>query len=324
MSVQESACRYRPLVSEHHLETLLLFRNTRGKGQTIVWLVFAVGSAIFVGLKNVWTRSFATSIEPRTMVFSTFFLTAVLGTAYVAVSGIPVIEQRFFWAIIAASLIDVVAITLLTRAIFMSDLSDAYPLVALTPVFTLLTSFILLGETPSLLGLSGVLVIVVGAYLLRVEAVQESIFKPFKLLFKDAGARYMMLTALMFSLMGPLFKTGMQASSPAFALTVSQWLTTLWLALIYLARGTLGNTIRELRVHFGQLAGLSVTNFMQAILTFFAFQFAFVAYVSSVKRLGILFTVLFGYIAFKERGALRGALAGTVMLVGLIMVSLGN
>ena len=288
-----------------------------------MWLVFAIGAAVSVALKNVWTRSFATSVEPGTMVFSTFFLTAILGSVYVAVSGIPVVENRFLSAIIAASLIDVVAITLLTRAIFISDLSDSYPLVALTPVFAVGTSFIILGEAPSLLGLSGVIVIVAGAYLLRVEAKQDSIFKPFKLLFRDAGARYMMLTALLFSLMGPLFKTAMEASSPGFALTTSQWLTTLWLAFLYLARGTLGTTVRELRRHFWQLSGLSVTNFMQAILTFIAFQFAFVAYVSSVKRLGILFTVLFGYIAFRERGALRGALAGAVMLVGLIMVSLG-
>lgn len=306
-----------------HLATCRYFGNTRPKGKIIVWLVLAISAAVFLGLKNVWTRSFATSVEPRTMVFSTFFLTALLGSAYVAFTGIPEIENRFFWSVTAASLVDVVAITVLTRAIFMSDLSDSYPLVALTPVFTVGTAFILLGEAPSILGLSGVIVIVVGAYLLRVEAKQENIFKPFKLLFRDAGARYMMLTALMFSLMGPLFKTGMEASSPGFALTISQWLTTLWLTLLYFFRGTLGKTIRELRLHFWQLAGLSVTNFMQAILTFIAFQFAFVAYVSSVKRLGILFTVLFGYIAFRERGALRGALAGAVMLAGLVMVSLG-
>lgn len=289
----------------------------------MLWLVFAIGSAVFVALKNVWTRSFASSVEQRTMVLATFLLTAVLGTAYVAVSGIPVIQDRFLVSITAASLIDALAITLLTRAIFTSDLSDSYPLVALTPVFSLVTAFILLGEVPSALGLSGVIVIGAGAYLLRVEAKQESIFKPFQLLFRDAGARYMMLTALMFSLMGPLFKTAMEASSSGFALSTSQWLTTLWLALIYLARGTLAPTVREIRRHFWQLAGVSVTNFMQAILTFLAFQFAFVAYVSSVKRLGILFTVLFGYLAFKERGALRGAVAGAVMLIGLVMVSLG-
>ncbi|MFP4409245.1 MAG: hypothetical protein ACLFPW_12055 [Spirochaetaceae bacterium] len=258
------------------------------------------------------------------MVLASFFITAALGLGYVAATGVPTISTPFIWSVLLVSFIDAAAVTTLTRTIFISELSDAYPLVALTPVFTLGTSFLLLGELPSLLGLAGVLVIVVGAYLMRVEGDQEGVFKPFRLLFEDPGARYMMLTALLFSLMGPLFKTAAQASSPGVALTTSQWLTTVWLALFYLYRGTFRGTVREIRRHFWALAGLSVTNFAQAILTFLAFELTFVAYVASVKRTGILFTVLFGYLAFGEKGALRGAGAGLVMLAGVILVSFGG
>jgi drug/metabolite transporter (DMT)-like permease len=289
----------------------------------MLWLPLALGSALFVGLKNVWTRSFAATVEQRTMVLSTFFFTGVLGLIYVAVTGIPDFEGAFFWSVLLVSLVDAVAVTTLIRTIFISDLSDAYPLVALTPVFTVGTSYLLLGELPSPLGLAGIIVVVVGAYLLRVEGAREGVFKPFKLLARDAGARYMMLTALLFSLMGPLFKTAAQASSPGVALTTSQWLTTLWLALFYLHQGTFAGTVREMRRHFWALTGLSITNFAQAILTFLAFELTFVAYVAGVKRTGILFTVLFGYVAFKEEGALRGAVAGFVMLAGVVMVSLG-
>ncbi len=290
----------------------------------MVWLAFSLGAAVFVGLKNVWTRSFAASIEARTMVLATFLFTGVLSLVYLVLTGMPAVDPRFYWSIVGASLVDALAVTLLTKAIFTADLSDAYPLVALTPVFALVTSFFILGEAPSLTGLVGVVVIVVGAYLLRVEGARESIFEPFRLLMRDRGARYMMLTALLFSVMGPLFKTAMHASSAGLALTASQWLTTLWLALVYLVGGTLRGTVREIRENFWPLAGLSVTNFMQAIFTFLGFQFAFVAYVASVKRLGILFTVLFGYLAFREKGALRGAAAGLVMLAGVILVSFGG
>ncbi|MFW5975967.1 MAG: EamA family transporter [Alkalispirochaetaceae bacterium] len=290
----------------------------------MLWLVFSLGAAISVALKNVWTRSFAASIEERTMVLATFFITATLGLGYVAATGVPTISTPFIWSVLLVSFIDAAAVTTLTRTIFISELSDAYPLVALTPVFTLGTSFLLLGELPSLLGLAGVIVIVVGAYLMRVEGAQEGVFKPFRLLFEDTGARYMMLTALLFSLMGPLFKAAARASSPGVALTTSQWLTTVWLALFYLYRGTFRKTVREIRRHFWALAGLSVTNFAQAILTFLAFELTFVAYVASVKRTGILFTVLFGYLAFKERGALRGAASALVMLAGVILVSFGG
>lgn len=289
----------------------------------MIWLVFATGAALFVALKNVWTRAVVNSLAQRTLVLANFFITGLLALVYLGLDGMPDVSPEFFWSIGTASLIDVLAITMLIRAIFSGDLSDAYPLVALTPVFTIGTSFVVLGESPSLLGIGGVVVIVVGAYLLRIEGSQKSIFTPFKLLFRHAGARYMMLTALMFAMMGPLFKTAMQASSPALALATSQWLSTLWLSIIYLSRGTFRGAVFEIRRNFWVLLGISVTNFFQALGTFLAFQFTFVAYAASVKRLGILFTVLFGWIAFKERGALRGAVAGAVMLVGVVMISLG-
>jgi drug/metabolite transporter (DMT)-like permease len=289
----------------------------------MIWLVFALGAAVFLAVKNVWTRSYVRSVGQRAVVLSGFIFTGLCALLYLAVAGMAEVSQAFYWAVLSASLIDVLAVTLLTRAIFVADLSDAYPLVALTPVFTIGTSYFILGETPSLLGISGIVVIVVGSYLLRVERSQESVFEPFRLLFRDAGARYMIVTALLFSLMGPLFKTAMESSSIALTLATGQTLSTFWLCLLYAARGLLRPTIREIRENVWTLAGIGAANFVQAAGTFVAFQLTFVAYAASVKRLGILFTVLFGYIAFKESGALRGALAGAVMLVGVVLISFG-
>jgi len=247
----------------------------------------------------------------------------VLGLIYVSIVGIPELGRDFFWAIGLASMLDVIAVTMLIRAIASGDLADTYPLVALTPVFLIGTSVVILGEVPSLPGVIGMVIIVVGSYLMRAEGTQKSPFEPFKLLARDPGARYMILTAFLFSLLAPLFKTALESSSAAMALTTSQWLSALWLVILNGARGLLGSTVRRIRSRFWPLAGLSVANFLQAITMFLSFQLAFVAYAASVKRLGILFTVLFGYIAFKERGALRGAAAGAVMLVGVVLVALG-
>lgn len=232
-------------------------------------------------------------------------------------------ETNFYWSIIAVSLVDALAVTLLIRAIHSADLSDAYPLVALTPVFSLGTAFLILGEEPTLQGAIGVVVIVVGAYLLRARRSQDSLLEPFRLLATDRGARYMMITALMFSIMGPLFKTAMQASSPEVALTSSQWLSAIWLTGILALRGKLRGVVAELTRNAPVLSGIAVTNFLQALFNFLAFELALVAYVASVKRLGILFTVLLGYLFFREKGALRGAVAGAVMLVGVVLIAFG-
>lgn len=276
-----------------------------------------------MAVKNVWTRGFVTAISQRTIVFANFLLTGLLGLVYIGFTGLPELKEGFYWSVITVSLVDAVAVTLLIRAIHSSDLSDAYPLVALAPVFSLGTGYLILGEEPTLQGAVGVVVIVIGAYLLRARRSQKSLFEPFRLLVTDRGAQYMMLTAGMFSILGPLFKTAMQASSPVVALTSSQWLSALWLLGILAVRGKLGGVVRELTRNGPVLSGIAVANFLQAIFNFLAFELAFVAYVSSVKRLGILFTVLLGYLFFREKGALRGAIAGAVMLVGVILIAFG-
>lgn len=288
-----------------------------------MWLVFSLASALCNATKNVWTRALVGTIEQRTLVLANFFTTGVIGLCYIAVAGVPEVRPDFYWSITVASLLDAVAVTMLIRSISSGDLSDAYPLVALTPVFLIGTSFAIVGELPSPLGIVGIIVIVIGSYLMRVEGTQTSALEPFKLLFRHPGARYMILTAFLFSLLGPLFKTAMGSSSAALSLTVSQWLSFLWLSILHGFRGTLTQTVQQLRSRFWLLMAIGIINFLQAIFMFLAFRLAFVAYAASVKRLEILFTVLFSYLAFKERRALRGAAVGAVLFVGVVLIALG-
>jgi drug/metabolite transporter (DMT)-like permease len=294
----------------------------------MLWLVLSIGSALFVALKNALSRHLVHSLAQRSVVYAGFLYTGILTAVFLAVEGMPelnpaTLRGQFVPAVLAASIVDVFALTMLLRGIAAADLSDAYPLIALTPVFLLGTSYLLLGEVPSLLGLAGILTIVVGSYLMRVETVRRHPLEPFRRLFRERGPRYMILTAALFSLMSPLFKTAVLASSPAFALTISQLLSMLWLTLWLVLRGELAAQWRELRERFGELLLLGVLNFVQAIGIFLALEMTLVAYVISVKRLSILLTVVFGYLFFRERGALRGAGAAVVMIVGVVLIGLG-
>jgi drug/metabolite transporter (DMT)-like permease len=289
----------------------------------MLWLFYGLGAALFVGIKNVWIRSFAASVSQSTLVMTNFLVTGVLATAYVSATGVPEIHQDFYWAVGVASLIDVLGVTFLTRALSAGDLSAAYPLVALIPVFAVGTSFIILGEMPSPVGLAGVLTIVVGSYLLRIEGAREHILRPFILLVREAGPRFFLLAGLIFAIIAPLFKTAMINSSPAFTLAVSQLLSSVWLAVVLLFRGTLFRTMHQLGRNLLPLGGIGGLNFVQAMFMFFGFYLAKVAYLASIKRLDILFTVLLSAIVFRDRNALRGALSGVVMLAGVVLVSFG-
>ena len=62
------------------------------------------------------------------------------------------------------------ALLIFFKALKKLDLSLAIPLLSFTPIFMLLSSFILLGEFPSLLGILGMILVVSGIYVLNLPA----------------------------------------------------------------------------------------------------------------------------------------------------------
>lgn len=283
-----------------------------------------LGSALLMSFKTVGTRAAAGRIAQPSFVLANFAFTALFAGLWLLVVGAPEVGARFWIVIVVVSLIDIVAVSFLIYALATTDLSDAYPLIALTPAFSLLTSLILLGEVPTPLGVVGVLVIVVGAYLLRVDAAHAGILAPFRRLAHDRGAQAMMVTAFLFAVMGPLFKIAIQASSTGMALAGTQSLATIWLAIIMVVRREVRERIADIAHNLPTLAALSLANFGQAMLAFAALQLTLVAYSGSVRRIEILFTVLLGALFFRERNARRGLGAAVVMLAGVVLISLGS
>ena len=47
-----------------------------------------------------------------------------------------------------------------------------------------------------------------------------------------------------------------------------------------------------------------------------------VAYVSSIKRISVLISVIFGYLFFKEKGIVGRFIGAAIMVLGVILISL--
>lgn len=93
---------------------------------------------------------------------------------------LPQLDATFWQATAFAIPCDIVALLLYMRALKVSPMSLTVPFLALTPVFMLFTSFLLLGELPSSLGLTGILLIAAGAYLLNVHTSKRGLWQPLR------------------------------------------------------------------------------------------------------------------------------------------------
>ncbi|MDY6856108.1 MAG: DMT family transporter [Thermodesulfobacteriota bacterium] len=234
--------------------------------------------------------------------------------------SIPHLDFTFWIVILVAFPLEITALILYVRAISVSPLSLTIPFLAFTPVFLILTSFIMLGEFPDRSGMSGILFIAVGVYLLNVHMSKKGILKPFKAVFEERGSILMIIVAFIYSITSNLGKLAIQHSSPVFF----GILYFLLLSIISLPVFTIGSKQKASRIFTFKLIFLAIGVFHALVVLthVWAISLIEVPYMISVKRTSLLFSVIYGWLLFKEVNIKERLLGVSIMLIGLIFITL--
>ena len=232
---------------------------------------------------------------------------------------IPELDSVFYLVTFLAVPLDIIAVLLYMKAIKVSPLSLALPFLSLTPIFLIGTSYIILGEKPGKFGFIGIILVVIGAYLLNVHTISQGFLAPFRAIAKEKGSVLMIIVAFIFSIGACLGKIAVQHSSPEFFSVIYIFLLSLVLFIIISLKSKhfLSKLIsRPIPFIFiGLLIAIMVITHLKAI------SLIEVSYMVSVKRLSILFGVLYGVMFFKETNIKERFLGATVMVSGIILIS---
>jgi len=78
------------------------------------------------------------------------------------------------------------------------------------------SEFSILNEIPSAWGIVGILLIVLGSYMLNLKEASKGFLGPFKALLSNTGARLMLFVAFIWSITSNVDKIGLRNSSPLF------------------------------------------------------------------------------------------------------------
>jgi drug/metabolite transporter (DMT)-like permease len=288
----------------------------------MLWLLLALASALFTAARNVFFRKLSFTNSQEVVLFSTFFFTSICSLVMLTIIEIPQPEPAFYYSIFTAAFIDVFASALFIVAISKAELGSTFPLIAISPIFLIGTSYLILGEIPTITGVFGIMAIVFGAYLLRVESIKGGLLTPFKLLIREKAPRYMLICAVLFSLMGPFYKKAVIHASALFALAIAHLLVCLFLLIYFVWKKRLAKLMREIRSRPIPFMLTGIVTFLSAITLFLAFEGALAAYVISLKRTSILFTIILGFLIFREKHIMRSLFAGTIMIAGIFLIAI--
>lgn len=288
----------------------------------MIAFLFAFLTSIFESFKDLFSKRGLKSVDEYIASFSFKFFALPFLLPLVFVFGIPHLGNNYLIALISDGLLNVITIVLYMRAIKVSDLSMTVPLVAFTPLFLLITSPLMLGEFPAPLGVVGILLIVLGSYLLNIRKVSKGLLGPFKALLKEKGPQLMLIVAFLFSITSNIDKIGVQNSSPVFwAFSINLFVM---LALIPLIFHKSEHDFSSIKTDFKILFPIGFFSALAIIFQMLAISLILVAYVISIKRASVIFGVLWGYFIFNEKGV-KERLTGTlVMVMGVALITLSQ
>ncbi len=231
----------------------------------------------------------------------------------------PELDIVFYVTTLTAVPLDIIALLLYMKAIKVSPLSLTLPFLSLTPVFLIGTSYIILGERPDRSGFIGIGLVVIGAYLLNVHTVSKGLLEPFKAIAKEQGSVLMIIVAFVYSIGACIGKIAVQHSDPLFFSVVYSFLLSLLFYLVVIFRTKHFYSKAFSRPVLFLLIGILIT--IMIITHLNAVNLVEVAYMVSVKRLSILFGVVYGVMFFKETNIKERLLGATVMILGIVMIT---
>ncbi len=289
----------------------------------MLWFVFALLSAFFVATEAVLTKV----LLRRNDAWTTGWIICTLSVPFLAPLMLGQGPIRFsgeFFLLCSILLpVESLAYWLYLTALQTSPVSLTVPFMAFTPVFTILTGWLFLGETLPRGGIAGILFISAGAYLLQANLVRHSIFAPIKAVFTHRGSRAMLLVSFLYSITSTLGKkavllVGARPFAVIYMAFFSVVLTVFLLRNRSIGRGTLH--LRNRYWVWALLGGLAMA--LETAFHFLAIERVAVAYMISVKRTSIVFSVLYGWLIFREEFILYRFGGATVMVIGVVFIYL--
>ncbi len=233
---------------------------------------------------------------------------------------IPPLDLTFLLAILACVAMDLVTTFLYMRAIQIAPLSLTVPYLGLTPLFLLLIPTLVLGEKLSLLGIVGVVLVSLGTYVLQIDRLRDGIFKPWVAIFQNRGSFYMFIVAICYAITATLGKLAIQHSSPLFMTIV--YFTLLAIGYVPFVLITTRGKVRPLVAAPLNYLKIGLAMALMAVAHFTAISHVPVAYMISLKRLSLLFAILYGYFWFKEQKLRERLLGGAIIVLGAFCIAL--
>lgn len=307
----------------------------------MLWIIPSALGAVTNAVYYISIKKFLQRVEPHILASGSFFFAGIFLFITATINGIPPFGDHLFIAIAGTSILNIIAIVLTFRALASTDISLSVPMISFTPIFLIGTSFIFLHELPSVIGIAGICIFVLGSYVLNISSEHRRFFEPLMSIFQNRGSMYMLIVAFLYSVALNFDKMVVMNSDPVFGSSLVCLVlgSSFFIISLYSSSGNrLGihrgsKVTRQVRVRaLLNSCRTEVTTFIfigllltiESIAINSAFTLQIVPYVIAIKRMSIIITVLYGAFVFREDEVMHRLSGAALMVAGAILIIVYN
>ncbi|HMN49395.1 MAG TPA: EamA family transporter [Ignavibacteriaceae bacterium] len=203
------------------------------------------------------------------------------------------------------------------------EISNALPLLALTPGFVAIFAFILLGESLKMIEVLGLLFLIAGTFILESKNFKE-LFFPFSIFLKSKYHRFIILALLLFTASSILDKLLLiKLNLSPISLTAFQhiYFAILFSILyIFFRSKEVAAPVSIKKNNLGWIALISILTIGYRYTQIVAVSLASVALVLAIKRTSVFWATVIGGKLFNDKDLLKRSLAAILIVIGAILI----
>lgn len=289
----------------------------------MTWFIYAIISSFCASLATILEKKVLQ--KEHTNVFSaSLSIVAAISTLpflFIYDSHLPL---EVFVYMLVASVLATIAFVEVTKGIRHLEISSAAPLFLLSPLITTILAFIFLGESLTKLQTFGMLLLLVGAYILQTRSITD---------FRDfwshiTGDIYVKLILVGLMLYGVtslidrivLHKYGVEPL--VYVAYIQLFIAINFVIFTYIQRKSFKVIVQSFRDSGSGIVLVALLTTGYRVAQSMATALAYVGLVIAIKRSSSLFTTIIGGEIFHETDLFRKTIACMIMIVGVVLIAI--
>jgi drug/metabolite transporter (DMT)-like permease len=203
------------------------------------------------------------------------------------------------------------------------ELSEALPLLALTPGFVAVFAFGFLGEVLSLAQAAGLLLLIGGVYIHGISA-KRNLLDPFRKFFTARGHQYVLAALALFtvtSLLDRVILTGYKMAPEAYMVFENLFFAIIIPVAFFIAGGKIRGAGKVIISSGKVILVLAAVTMVYRYTYILGVKFSeSVALALAVKRISVFIAVILGGVLFREHSLRRRIIATAMLVMGTLLI----